>query len=183
MVDDTLEDAGSRPDFGRPKRPPPTIDLKATEVSSETKPGPEPQPEPVAEAKSDSTIEDTADDAAPAPQPETVMPPPAARAASKPVSPWVIAPFSGAVAAALVIGVRLDAGLAAGPARIDHAVAIRRRNRRSDRPRRRARNQDRSRRRSIPRSRRGSVRWRRRRPPRVPISPACTRRPTSSQPP
>ena len=105
MVDDMLEDAGSRPDSGRSKRPPPTIDLKATEVSSETKPGPEPQPEPVAEAKSDSTIEDAADDAAAAPQPETTMPPPAARAASKPVSPWVIAPFSGAVAAALVIGV------------------------------------------------------------------------------
>ena len=37
MVDDRPEDTGSLPDQGRPKREPPTIDLEATEVSSETK--------------------------------------------------------------------------------------------------------------------------------------------------
>ncbi len=37
MVDDRPEDTGSLPDAGRPKREPPTIDLEATEVSSETK--------------------------------------------------------------------------------------------------------------------------------------------------
>jgi len=37
MVDDRPEDTGSLPDSGRPKREPPTIDLEATEVSSETK--------------------------------------------------------------------------------------------------------------------------------------------------
>jgi hypothetical protein len=105
MVDDMLEDAGSRPDSGRPKRPPPTIDLKATEVSSETKPAPEPTPEPAGEAKLDDTPEDRSDDAAAAAQPESALPPPAARPVSPPVSPWVIAPFSGAVAAALVIGI------------------------------------------------------------------------------
>ena len=36
MVDDRPEDTGSLPDSGRPKREPPTIDLEATEVSSET---------------------------------------------------------------------------------------------------------------------------------------------------
>ena len=46
MVDDRLEDAGSPPDPGRVKRAPPTIDLEATEVSSETKPGPETPIEP-----------------------------------------------------------------------------------------------------------------------------------------
>ena len=37
MVDDRPEDTGPLPDSGRPKREPPTIDLEATEVSSETK--------------------------------------------------------------------------------------------------------------------------------------------------
>jgi hypothetical protein len=118
MVDDTLEDAGSRPESGRPKRNPPTIDLKASEVSSETKPAPEtrpPRPGPAAEAKSEPQLKSepgskpgNTDEQASKPdekpasaQPENVMPPPAAR----PVSPWVIAPFSGAVAAALVIGI------------------------------------------------------------------------------
>ena len=36
MVDDRPEDTGSLPDSSRPKREPPTIDLEATEVSSET---------------------------------------------------------------------------------------------------------------------------------------------------
>ena len=53
MVDDRPEDTGSLPDSGRPKREPPTIDLEATEVSSETKSAAgassEATPEPVAE--------------------------------------------------------------------------------------------------------------------------------------
>ena len=36
MADDRPEDTGSLPDSDRPKRAPPTIDLKATEVSSAT---------------------------------------------------------------------------------------------------------------------------------------------------
>jgi hypothetical protein len=96
MVDDRPEDTGSLPDSGRPKREPPTIDLEATEVSSETKSAagasPEATPEPVAE-----------------PTPEaakaSVEEPPVAGTPSRPVSPWIVAPVSGAVAAALVIGV------------------------------------------------------------------------------
>jgi hypothetical protein len=92
MVDDRPEDTGSLPDSGRPKREPPTIDLEATEVSSETKSSaetspeasPEPSPEPTPEAPSASPVDE----------------PP-----SRPVSPWIIAPVSGAAAAALVIGV------------------------------------------------------------------------------
>src|SRR5882672_11541884 len=84
MVDDRPEDTGSPPDSDRPKREPPTIDLKATEVTSETAPASDAAaPEAAAEAPS----------AAPA------SPPPA------PVSPWIVAPISGAVAAALVIGI------------------------------------------------------------------------------
>ena len=117
MADDTLEDTGSRPDSSRIKRAPPTIDLKPTEVSSETKPAPEPRAEPAAEARTGLEAQSPAPADAVAEQsgPEQVSPeqskleepaleqPGAATARS--ISPWVIAPFSGAVAAALVIGV------------------------------------------------------------------------------
>jgi hypothetical protein len=89
MVDDRPENQGSLPDSDRPKRAPPTIDLEATEVSSETP--------------------HVAADAAPEPAPEASSPPlddqPIPKPAVAPVSPWIIAPVSGAVAAALVIGV------------------------------------------------------------------------------
>jgi hypothetical protein len=89
MVDDRLADAESSGDVTRSKREGPTIDLEASEVSSETKPAP--PTEPAHEAPSD---------------PE---PPKAATSESapraKPTSPWLIAPLSGAVAAALVIAV------------------------------------------------------------------------------
>jgi hypothetical protein len=93
MVDDRPEDTGSLPDSDRPKREPPTIDLKATEVSSET--------------------QHAAADVPPEPAPEAASPPPddqpiaapVAAPVSTPVSPWIVAPISGAVAAALVIGV------------------------------------------------------------------------------
>jgi hypothetical protein len=83
MADDELKDAGG-PETGRPKREPPTIDLQASEVSGETRAASEAKAEARAEAAS---------------EPEQVAAP------SKPISPWVIAPFSGAVAAALVIAV------------------------------------------------------------------------------
>jgi hypothetical protein len=93
MVDDRPEDTGSLPDSDRPKRAPPTIDLEATEVSSETQPAAADAPsEPATEAAS----------AAPDDQP---IPAPASAPVSAPVSPWIVAPISGAVAAALVIGV------------------------------------------------------------------------------
>jgi hypothetical protein len=96
MVDDRPEDTGSLPDSGRPKREPPTIDLEATEVSSETK--------SAAGASSEATHEPVAE-----PTPEaakaSVEEPPVAETPSRPVSPWIVAPVSGAVAAALVIGV------------------------------------------------------------------------------
>jgi hypothetical protein len=85
MVDDRSED-GALAEPGRPKREPPTIDLKATDVS---------------EAPKAETRE--AEHAAAEPAPEAAAQP--SQAVSTPVSPWAIAPISGAVAAALVIGV------------------------------------------------------------------------------
>jgi hypothetical protein len=83
MVDDRPEDTGPKTDPERPKRAPPTIDLEATDVSTEPQPTASTAPsEPVSE-----------------PPPAQTVPPP------KPISPWIVAPMSGAVAAALVIGV------------------------------------------------------------------------------
>jgi hypothetical protein len=96
MAEDTLEPGGSVPEAGRVKRPPPTIDLAPSEVKTEPAPeadaaaAPEPQPDAQAEPPRE-TISSSISPAAPAPRAK--------------VSPWVIAPFSGAVAAALVIGV------------------------------------------------------------------------------
>jgi hypothetical protein len=91
MVDDRPEDTGSLPDSERPKRAPPTIELEATEISSETR----------------AAAGDAPPEAAPAPEPSSPPPddPPVAAPVAKPVSPWIVAPVSGAVAAALVIGV------------------------------------------------------------------------------
>ncbi|HLZ05396.1 MAG TPA: hypothetical protein VKR55_25010 [Bradyrhizobium sp.] len=94
MADDVLEDAGPAPDAGKVKREPPTIDLEATKVSeaASAEAGPAqsaPQPET----------------GAPAEPPKDVSEETPTAEASAPISPWVIAPFSGAVAAALVIAV------------------------------------------------------------------------------
>jgi hypothetical protein len=97
MVDDRPEDTGSLPDSGRPKREPPTIDLEATEVSSETRSAAEASP---AEASPEAASEPS-----PEPTPEAPSVPPVDAPPSRPVSPWIVAPVSGAVAAALVIGV------------------------------------------------------------------------------
>lgn len=85
MVDDRPED-GAAAEPGRQKREPPTIDLKATDVSE--------APAPEAAAAGHAAEEPVAE-----------TPPEPSSAVSKPVSPWAIAPISGAVAAALVIGV------------------------------------------------------------------------------
>jgi hypothetical protein len=87
MADDELKDAGG-PESSRPKREPPTIDLDASEVSGETRAAAEAKAEAASEARAETFTAETA-----------AAPP------SKPISPWVIAPFSGAVAAALVIAV------------------------------------------------------------------------------
>src|SRR5450759_2238869 len=88
MVDDSPEDTQLPPDSGRAKRAPPTIDLEATEVTGENAGG---------EAQQESTSEGTS------------------AAISAAISPWGIAAVSGAVAAALVIGVGWILGWPAVP--------------------------------------------------------------------
>jgi hypothetical protein len=84
MSDDRPEQTTPPPDLGRSKRTPPTIDLEATEVSTAS-----------------------ADDGAGTSLPPDPEPPPAPPPDPRPaaVSPFVVAILSGAVAAALVIGV------------------------------------------------------------------------------
>jgi hypothetical protein len=116
MVDDRPEDMGSPPDPGRARRTPPTIELEATEVSGETRSAETKS----AETKSAATESAETRNAAGAVQPEhapqgsseNASPGTATsgekssdRPASPAISPWVIAPMSGAVAAALVITV------------------------------------------------------------------------------
>jgi len=113
MVDDRRDDTAPLPDSGRPKRAPPTIELKATEVSGPTDTGAEarsgsestsapksdvdPESGSKSESKSEYKPEPESD-----PAPEVTSQPTAAAA---PVSPWLVAVLSGAVAASLVIGV------------------------------------------------------------------------------
>jgi hypothetical protein len=90
-------------DSGRPRRPPPTIDLDASEVTRETRPAAGASAVETASEQAAAAESATAENIAP----EVSEPaePPASRPVTSPISPWVIAPVSGAVAAALVIGV------------------------------------------------------------------------------
>ena len=106
MADDKPEDAGKpedvriAPEAGRAKRTPPTIDLEATEVSTQPQDvAGEPEPQATTEPPEPEPAKSEQVDA----EPEREQA--AAPVASAPVSPWVIAPFSGAVAAAVVIAV------------------------------------------------------------------------------
>jgi hypothetical protein len=102
MIDQTPDDTGLAPDPGRVKRAAPTIDLEATEISSEP-----PKTDVKTEVKTEA---ETGPEAAPGPEPAPEQPTvaaaaPASQRTSSSISPWVIAPFSGAIAAALVIAV------------------------------------------------------------------------------
>jgi hypothetical protein len=104
MADDKPEDAGLAPDNGRAKRTPPTIDLEATEVSTQPQGAAvESEAAPAAEqpAHEQANVEETH----PEPQPEAAEEQASVDPPSRPISPWVVAPFSGAVAAAIVIAV------------------------------------------------------------------------------
>ncbi|WP_024515051.1 hypothetical protein [Bradyrhizobium sp. Tv2a-2] len=102
MADDSQQDASPPADAGRTRRAPPTIDLEATDVTTAPKveatetaaePG---DAKPQAEAAPEQPAPERS--AAGAAGPST----PPSRSG---ISPWVVAPFSGAVAAALVIGI------------------------------------------------------------------------------
>lgn len=125
MADDTQQDAPSQAEAGRARRPPPTIDLEATEVTTAPKPqddaGPA-EPEGDKQPQAESAVEQSSDS-----KQSSASEPPAAEpaaASSSHISPWVVAPFSGAVAAALVIGVGWMLGWPAvqAPPQIDAAA-------------------------------------------------------------
>lgn len=114
MAEDRPEDTAELPDAELPdsarvKRAPPTIDLEATEVSERPRET-EGESPAAAEADAPKLEEPVPEEQAAPPEPESE---PARAEASRsethpphrPISPWVIAPFSGAAAAALVIGV------------------------------------------------------------------------------
>src|SRR6476659_4215996 len=111
MADDKPEDAGLAPESGRAKRIPPTIDLEATEVSTQPQ---QVTGEPEAGAATEQAAHEQAKSeeeksqevrseeaiAAPQPEPAEQESSVASASVSPSISPWVIAPFSGAVAAA-----------------------------------------------------------------------------------
>ena len=110
MVDDRPEDIGP-PDLGRAKRPPPTIDLEASQVSSEPRnAGDDTQPEHVSQGPlSEQPSPQQASSEEPSSQDPSSQRPAAA------ISAWVVAAVSGAVAASLVIGVAWILGWPAIP--------------------------------------------------------------------
>ncbi|MDE5460967.1 COG4223 family protein [Bradyrhizobium sp. CSS354] len=116
MADDKPEDAGLAPESGRARRTPPTIDLEATEVSTQPQ---EVAGAPETEAATEQAVHEQAKseegkseegnseqaNAEPQPEPAEEESSVAAASVSPSISPWIIAPFSGAVAAAIVIAV------------------------------------------------------------------------------
>lgn len=100
MADDVLQDAAPSPDAGKVKREPPTIDLEATQVSekaSEKAAGTETAepPRPDSEANSSQASSEPPKQAEPTPR----------EPRSRGASPWLVAPLSGLVAAAVVLAV------------------------------------------------------------------------------
>lgn len=108
MADDKPEDAGLAPDEGRARRTPPTIDLEATEVSTQPQQvGSEPEA-PEHAAQEQARVEEPGSEEIKAePQSGSAEEQVSVAAApvSAPISPWVVAPFSGVAAAAVVIAV------------------------------------------------------------------------------
>ncbi|MBR0960566.1 COG4223 family protein [Bradyrhizobium japonicum] len=108
MADDKPEDAGLAPDTGRAKRTPPTIDLEATEVSTQPQQvAGEPEASEHAAQEQARFEEGGSEEVKAEPQPGSAEEQASTESApvSAPVSPWIVAPFSGAVAAAVVIAV------------------------------------------------------------------------------
>ena len=109
MADDKPEDAGLAPESGRAKRTPPTIDLEATEVLTQPHDvAGEPEAPAPEQAKAEqASVEEAKFEEAKFEEAKAEPERAEAQAAVAPaaVSPWVVAPLSGAVAAAVVIGV------------------------------------------------------------------------------
>jgi len=105
MADDVLEDAGPAPDSGKVKREPPTIDLEATKLAES---GPAAPKEGATKAAGTDSAEAKAEaepESKLAAKPQEAEPTPEPARASRSSSPWLVAPLSGAVAAALVLAI------------------------------------------------------------------------------
>ena len=102
------EDTEPSPDLGRVKRAPPTIDLEASEVTEYPPTAADDAP-PVSESAQQSLPPEPEAETAESEAPKSEAPESGKASesdkASAAISPWVVAPVSGAVAAALVIGV------------------------------------------------------------------------------
>src|SRR4051812_31653160 len=114
MVDDTAEQQAPAGDTGRTRRPPPTIDLHASEVSEQKAPeAPASEAEAsAARIKAETPPPETQSSVPPSeasPQPE-IAPERAGGPRNRSVSPWIVAPLSGAVAAAAVVAVGFAMG-------------------------------------------------------------------------
>jgi hypothetical protein len=100
MADDVLQDAAPSPDAGKVKREPPTIDLEATQVSEKASEkaaatGTAEPPRPDSEANSSQASSEPPKQAEATPR----------ESRSRGASPWLVAPLSGLVAAAVVLAV------------------------------------------------------------------------------
>lgn len=138
MVDD--HDSTTTAGFGRPKRPPPTIDLKASDVTERPIPGAAPEaksavealaretPQPAGTPAADTPAsEPAAADTAPSdmPSPDRPEPAAAATAAAEPRRAPVLVPaLAGAVTAAIVTGAAWLAWSAYNPSRPDTDPAV-----------------------------------------------------------
>jgi hypothetical protein len=109
MVDDTAEQQAPAEDSGRTRRPPPTIDLKATDVSEQKAPEAAAL-EPAAPVEPEAPSTKTASTKTPPPEasseaqprPELAAKPPSGGTRNRSAL-WIVALLSGAVAAALVV--------------------------------------------------------------------------------
>jgi hypothetical protein len=115
MADEKPEDAGLAPDAGRARRTPPTIDLEATEVSTQPQQATDEPPtqtvsdpvvdEPVKVGEAGEEAHDKAKPDGPEFRPADAEAAIETQPGPAPISPWIVAPFSGAAAAAVVIAV------------------------------------------------------------------------------
>ncbi|MBV9457042.1 MAG: hypothetical protein JO141_05945 [Bradyrhizobium sp.] len=99
MADDVLQDAAPAPDAGKAKREPPTIDLEATQISEKV--SEKASETPASDSKAEASRPETEARSEPPKQAESAQREPESRRAS----PWLVAPLSGLVAAAVVLAV------------------------------------------------------------------------------
>jgi hypothetical protein len=104
MADDVLEEAGPAPEAGKVKRDPPTIDLEATKVA-ETGAASQSAEAGATEAKPEGGSPQEPKSESSRPESANSDPTRAEPSRSRSASPWLVAPISGAVAAAVVIAV------------------------------------------------------------------------------